>query len=618
MDDNEKLALLRRHEPIIRFTAGEQFLPMDAESYIRASSLWVKRPDEEPRELVAASYLTPETLAAVTHDASGTVYYLKCTEPLNASEMAARALRPAYDPAQHLEQPFVAGAGRLARVGYASRLIDALFSVSLLARGRVPGDAAAAASKTYREMLEEDDRHLYHGRVVEENGWVVLQYWFFYLYNSWRSGFNGANDHEADWEMLCIYLAPTAQGELAPEWVAFASHDYAGDDLRRRWDDPEVQKVGDHPIVFAGAGSHASYFAQGEYLTEIEIPLFAPLARVLTFVRRWWNSIDLDEDAPPEAPTRPAHNVLAVPFVDYARGDGFSIGPGQQEVWDEPRLISETTPWVQGYRGLWGLYTRDPFAGEDAPAGPMYNRDGTVRHSWYDPLGWAGLNKVAPSAELPDLVDRQQEALRERQVALRQEVQVKTAELRGLEAQASAMYDQPHLQRVSDQIQAHIQQLSHAIGQLQGDIAADEALIRALGQYGQRVSAGDLGPARAHLRRAHTPASVLDRRTSAVAELWAAVSIAVLLATFVVLFFFRPAYLVFWLVAIIALFIFIEAGMRQHFTRTTGSIAVALAVVAGLLLLYEFFWWVVGVVVLAFAVYVLVDNLRELTRRSKS
>ena len=34
--------------------------------------------------------------------------------------------------------------------------------------------------------------------------------------------------------------------------------------------------------------------------------------------------------------------------------------------------------WVSGYRGLWGLYTRDPFEGEDAPAGPMYNRDKTI------------------------------------------------------------------------------------------------------------------------------------------------------------------------------------------------------------------------------------------------
>ena len=41
-------------------------------------------------------------------------------------------------------------------------------------------------------------------------------------------------------------------------------------------------------------------------------------------------------------------------------------------------LIDDETPWVRDYRGLWGLDTRDRFGGERAPAGPRYERDGTV------------------------------------------------------------------------------------------------------------------------------------------------------------------------------------------------------------------------------------------------
>ena len=41
---------------------------MDAEAYIRASSLWIKRPSEEPQELVPASAMTPETLAQPYED----------------------------------------------------------------------------------------------------------------------------------------------------------------------------------------------------------------------------------------------------------------------------------------------------------------------------------------------------------------------------------------------------------------------------------------------------------------------------------------------------------------------------------------------------------------------
>jgi hypothetical protein len=47
--------------------------------------------------------------------------------------------------------------------------------------------------------------------------------------------------------------------------------------------------------------------------------------------------------------------------------------------------------------GLWGLDTGDPFGGERAPAGPRYERGGSVRQCWSDPVGWAGLDKEAPS-----------------------------------------------------------------------------------------------------------------------------------------------------------------------------------------------------------------------------
>ena len=295
-----RLALLRRYEPIVKFTRGEQFFPMDAETYIRCCSLWIKRPKEEPRQLIPAGQLTPDLLAELYQDEFGTVRYLQFTEPLKATEMAAKALRRTQARRKGAAQAgedhmatggkgfdagaFHAGTGRLARVGYTSRIIDALFSVSLLARGRVPGDLATAAAEGYQLLVAGDDRHIYHGRVVEEGGWIVLQYWFFYLYNNWRSGFNGANDHEADWEMVCIYLAHDAGGHLQPEWVAFASHDYAGDDLRRRWDNAEIQKVGHHPVIFSGAGSHSSYFSAGEYLTELELKFLAPVSRLVDFV----------------------------------------------------------------------------------------------------------------------------------------------------------------------------------------------------------------------------------------------------------------------------------------------------------------------------------------------
>ena len=82
--------------------------------------------------------------------------------------------------------------------------------------------------------------------------------------------------------------SPRRRARSDPEWVAYAAHNYTGDNLRRRWDDPEVEKVGEHPVIFVGAGSHASYFAPGEYLTELNIPLPSPLARTASAVRGFW------------------------------------------------------------------------------------------------------------------------------------------------------------------------------------------------------------------------------------------------------------------------------------------------------------------------------------------
>jgi hypothetical protein len=149
---------------------------------------------------------------------------------------------------------------------------------------------------------------------------------------------------------------------------------------------------------------------------------------------------------------------------------------------------------------------------------------------------------------------------------------------------------------------------------LQAGIVADGALLAALERSAAQVRAGDYGSPRAHIRRAHQPAAPVDLRASYVAEFWAAISVTALLVAFVVLFAFRPSYLSLWLVVILALFLFIEASMRGTVNRLLSSLTGALAIVAALILLYRYFWWVVGGVVLAMALYILWDNLSELLR----
>jgi len=244
----------------------------------------------------------------------------------------------------------------------------------------------------------------------------------------------------------------------------------------------------------------------------------------------------------------------------------------------------------------------------------MYNRDGSVRRAWFDPVGWAGLDKVSPRAALLSTVEQQKETLRRSQAHLRQEVEEQLTTLRGLDVQAAAMRNQPHLQRSYVAVQTQIENTSREIARRQDEIVASEALLESLERYGADYTRGVLGDPRAHIRRGHKPAERAELRTGRVAELWAAVSVTVLLLAFVVLFIVKPGVLPFWMATIVALFAFIEAGLRGAFTRVVGSFAVGLAAVAALVLIYEFFWWVVGGLVLALALYILFDNLRELLR----
>ncbi|HEX6710524.1 MAG TPA: hypothetical protein VF068_09330 [Rubrobacter sp.] len=611
--DVEARALLRRFEPVIRSTRGDKFYPMDVEPYVRACSLWVQRPGEEAVRVVRGGKLSLDGLAQQPLDEAGAVHFLKFTDEddLGHDSRGRRLFQRRTKDRKESRDAFRAGRGRLARVGYVSRFVDALYSITLLARGRVPGESAAAASVAYERIMAENEHYRYHGRVVHQDGWIVLQYWLFYPFNDWRSGFFGANDHEADWEKIFVYLSET--GDVSPEWVAYAAHNYTGDNLRRRWDDQEVEKVGEHPVIFVGAGSHASYYAPGEYLTELNLPLPSPLARMADAVRSFWKTRlgqYVGDGGDDEGP-----GYFHIPFVDYARGDGLTVGEGGDRAWDEPRLITDPPPdWVSGYRGLWGLYARDPFEGEDAPAGPMYNRDKSVNRAWYDPVGWAGLDKVPPPSETLEAVLDQRADIASRCAALRVEIEEKSGRLKKLGAEVAAMRDRSHLDAPYEEGTKRVAELSTELDRLRARLATEVAVSESLEEYAGRLRAGERDPARSHISRAHRPASEDELRVSRVAEAWAAISVSLMLISFVGIWMFEREHLISMLVFSIALFAFAEAGFRGRLVNLVSSANIGLAVVSTLVIFYEFFWQLVVVAVLTVGLYVLWDNLRELRR----
>ena len=644
------LALLRRFEPIIRYTRGEEFFPMNVAHYVDTCNLWVKRSGKnEPVCVVSREALTLETLSEPRLEEFGSVFFLKFADPLTLAELASykiqaslsrskfkgvreasRQVRTVTDTFSTYQSStatldlskliendskadFHAGRGRLARVGYFSRFLHALYLFSLLARGRVPGDAARAAALTYKTIMAQAEEYCYYGRVVHENGWIVLQYWFFYAFNDWRTGFYGFNDHEADWEMICIYLSETPSGDMLPEWVAYAAHDFSGDDLRRRWDDPELEKVGEHPVIYTGAGSHASYYTAGEYLVELEVPLLTPFARLFGQAQnllREKMGLYYNNDIP--AKDEKSATIFHLPFVDYARGDGVSIGPGQEKCWGEPAIINEPPLWVSQYRGLWGMYIQDPLAGENAPAGPMYRRNGAVRRVWYDSLGWAGLDKIPTAFQSVERLREQHETLAARQIELTQLIDKQSHILTGLGIEAAAMQNHPHLEKIYEAHQQRIKELSDGISQQRAEYAENQAILEAFSLHAQQLWQGERGDARAHIRRAPRPIPEAELQIGRVLETWAAISIGLILISLVGVIFLAPQNWFIGIIAIVALFLVIEATFRRRLTRAVNQITIGLAVFAALLLLLDYFPHVAVVCALVAGGYMTWQNLREL------
>jgi len=606
--DASDFGLLRRFEPVLKFTRGEKFHPTDVETYVRESSLWVHAPDPAGERgtggrdtlLVPQGELDLEKLIEPRPAPFGAVHYLRFIEPLSLSEAALALAEQARLNAES-KNTFHAGLGRLARGGLFPRVVDALFSASFLLRGRVPAALAAAAEIAYHRLQEENPRYNYYGRVVRHNGWTVLQYWYFYCYNSWRSGFNGVNDHEADWELVSIYLYQEGD-QLIPEWLAYASHDFRGDDLRRRWDDADqLDFVDGHPVVYAGAGSHASYFCSGEYMAEANLDLPGWVRRGFAAFNQFWT----------ETLGQKSFDPFRIPFVDYARGDGFSIGAGQADAWS-PVLIDDSTPWVSQYRGLWGLFARDPISGENAPAGPMYNRDGSPRGSWYDPLGFAGLDKVPPPPEALTLLEGNCEKLTARQSELDWLVPQKAGELQAIGIKLKGMEGNPHLAKQYAALEKLKDTLGAEVRAMRREFSENSALLDGLTKRLERLRQGIQDDPQAHIRHLAAPVVAAQMRFERAAQTWAAISLSLLLFTIVVLMLFTPTYLGTGLAIATILFLVVESILRGAFVETVAVITTLLAILSAVILFFHFWYWILIALLLATAIFLMAQRLREL------
>jgi len=147
---------------------------------------------------------------------------------------------------------------------------------------------------------------------------LAVQYWFFWYFNQF-------NDlHEGDWEgMQVVFDSSDPRQALAegPSEIGLFQH---GGGEKAGWEDAKVERDGTHPVVYAAAGSHATFYEAAVFVENGRHgsgvgcdDTSAPLQRV--------------RPRPIVVPTRPAPNDK-FGWIDFEgrwgqRESGFNNGP---------------------------------------------------------------------------------------------------------------------------------------------------------------------------------------------------------------------------------------------------------------------------------------------------
>jgi hypothetical protein len=164
-------------------------------------------------------------------------------------------------------------------------------------------------------------------------GRMALQYWFFWYFDDY------VNTHEGDWEFVqLVWDVPTAEEALrtAPVEAGYSQH--SGGE-RADWDGGKLERRGDHPVVYAAAGSHANFYTPDLFLG-----------------RSADEGFGCDDASPPGT---------ALPTEARLLPSG-AIDPEGPDAW----LL---------FGGRWGEFQKPPY---DAPPGPR------TKEEWRAPIEW--------------------------------------------------------------------------------------------------------------------------------------------------------------------------------------------------------------------------------------
>jgi hypothetical protein len=373
-----------------------------------------------------------------------------------------------------------------------------------------------------------------------------------------------------------------------------------------------MEVVDGHPVVYPGAGSHATYLERGEYIMLLPFPGERNIRGPLDLLRRFWRDT-LAQPDPGDLAAR-ARRALSVPFVDYARGDGKVVGPGGDVAWT-PIIVSDEDGWIDRYRGLWGLDTGDRFAGERAPAGPKYTRTGSVRQSWHDPLGFAGLGKVAPAEQAVSTLETRIDELTSARAAVAAEANALAVSLPELDAEMAAVRGAAGLDRYRAERALELKTGEERLASLRAQEVELGTAIAAGHDRLASLRAGHRDDPRLHLHHASEPEPPSVARRRAFGEAWAALSVGLLIAALAIIVWFRILPPGLAIVVLIGSYLAVESFFDRNVLELVLRITVVLAMISALILAISYLRELFLAGLLALGIILVLDSLGEVRRR---
>jgi hypothetical protein len=241
----------------------------------------------------------------------------------------------------------------------------------------------------------------------------------------------------------------------------------------------------------------------------------------------------------------------------------------------------------------------------------MFNRDGTPRGAWYDPLTYAGLNRLLPPPQEMQQLKAEQRRLSRRRRNLTLEIDERLGELQARGATRLAYDGFPALQREAEALDHDLATEAAALKALRRERAQNETVALALRRRSAKLRRGADDPPQAHIQLLQTPSTMDQLRFARLTEFWSAITIGLLVIGLLLLVRFAPGWLLAGGLILLVVVALIESILRGTYPTVIRNVTMGLAALAALLLIYEYFGTILISVLVVGVLVLTLQNLRE-------